>query len=414
MSPSFSSIDHWLLQRVLRAIQNPPLRLVLGDAEAVAPGHKEIIGTVAISDRRTLVELALSPEIGFGDAYTEGRLEIHGDFPRMLEAVIGPMQRANAGGWFTKLTSRWLQKIQANTRTGSARNIHRHYDLMADFYRLWLDSCLVYTCAYFPDTVTSLEEAQLAKMDYVCRKLNLRPGETVIEAGCGWGALALHMARNYGARVRAFNISHEQILVARERAKKEGLSDRVEFIEDDYRSISGSCDVFVSVGMLEHVGAENYDRFGGVIHRSIGDSGRGLLHFIGRNRPHAFSPWIRKNIFPGAYAPALGQAIAMFEPWDLAVLDVENLRLHYARTLEHWLARFERSAKRVSEMFSAEFVRGWRLYLAGSLASFRAGNLQLFQVVFAGSKCRAIPFTRAHLYAEEPAGQEAKWMHAAS
>jgi cyclopropane-fatty-acyl-phospholipid synthase len=187
----------------------------------------------------------------------------------------------------------------------------------------------------------------------------------------------------------------------------------VEFIEDDYRNISGRCDAFVSVGMLEHVGVEHYKELGGVIQRAMGNSGRGLLHFIGRDRPHAFSPWIRKRIFPGAYAPSLGQAMRVLEPYDFSVLDVENLRLHYAKTLEHWLFRFERSADRVREMFGPELVRAWRLYLAGSLASFRTGNLQLFQVVFAGSACRGMPCTRAHLYAaEEPAKQERKWMHA--
>ena len=412
-SPGFSSIDQWILQKVLRAIGNPPMRLALGNGESVAPPDADIIGTVLISDRRALAQLALSPEIGFGDAYTDGRLEVHGDLPRMLEAVLRPMQRGNSPSWYTKLTSRWLRRMQANTLRGSARNIHRHYDLTADFYKLWLDSRLVYTCAYFPDSTTTLEEAQFAKMDYVCRKVHLQPGDSVIEAGCGWGALALHMARHYGARVRAFNISREQIAVARERAKKEGLSDRVEFIEDDYRNISGRCDAFVSVGMLEHVGAENYPNFGRVIHRCIGDSGRGLLHFIGRNEPRPFSPWIRKRIFPGAYAPALRQVMDVFEPWDFSVLDVENLRSHYARTLEHWLARFERASKRVSEMFTPEFVRAWRLYLAGSLASFRTGNLQLFQVVFAGSKCRQLPSTRARLYVDQSPA-EPKWMHAVS
>src|SRR5262249_44668285 len=145
------------------------------------------------------------------------------------------------------------------------------------------DSQMVYTCGYFPDPLATLEEAQVAKMDHVCRKLQLQQGETVVEAGCGWGAFALHMARNYGVRVKAYNISHEQILFARERGREERLSDCVEFIEDDYRNISGHHDVFVSIGMLEHVGPAHYREFGNVIHRAIGDAGRGLIHFIGRD-----------------------------------------------------------------------------------------------------------------------------------
>src|SRR5579864_2162764 len=173
---------------------------------------------------------------------------------------------------------------------------------------MWLDPRLVYTCAYFPEASVTLERAQTAKMDHICRKLGLQPGETVVEAGCGWGALALHMAREYGASVKAFNISHEQICFARERAKQQGLSRQVEFIEDDYRSIAGKFDVFVSVGMLEHVGVKNYKDVSDVIRRSIGESGRGLLHFIGKNQPSAYSRWMRKRIFPGAYIPALREA----------------------------------------------------------------------------------------------------------
>jgi cyclopropane-fatty-acyl-phospholipid synthase len=261
----------------------------------------------------------------------------------------------------------------------------------------------------------TLEDAQIAKMDHVCRKLRLQPGEKVVEAGCGWGSLALHMARNYGANVRAFNISREQIQFARARAKKEGLDGQVEFIEDDYRNISGGCDAFVSVGMLEHVGVRHYGDLSRVIHRAVGDSGRGLIHFIGRNAPRPFSPWIRKRIFPGAYAPALCEALAIFEPLDFAVLDVENIRLHYALTLQHWLARFEGSLGRVIEMYGEEFARAWRLYLVGSIAGFRTGGLQLFQVVFAAPACRGIPWTRAHLYDEEhiPA-KEIRWFAATS
>jgi cyclopropane-fatty-acyl-phospholipid synthase len=289
---------------------------------------------------------------------------------------------------------------QANSLYGSQNNIHSHYDLGNDFYKLWLDPQLVYTCAYFPSPTATLEEAQEAKLDYICRKLQLRAGERVVEAGCGWGALALHMARNYGVSVKAFNISHEQILYARRRAVDEGLNDKVEFVEDDCRNISGKYDVFASVGMLEHVNVTDYARLGEVIHRSVGDSGRGLLHFIGRSHHGVFSRWIRKRIFPGAYAPTLGEATNVFEPHGYAVTDVENLRPHYARTLEHWLERFEESSQQISEMYDPWFQRAWRLYLAGSIAAFRTGTLQLFQISFAGSESRPSSWTRAPLYTD--------------
>ncbi|HET7757181.1 MAG TPA: cyclopropane-fatty-acyl-phospholipid synthase family protein, partial [Steroidobacteraceae bacterium] len=254
------------------------------------------------------------------------------------------------------------------------------------------------TCAYFPEPGMSLEDAQTAKLDYVCRKLQLQPGDAVVEAGCGWGALALHMARRYGVRVRAFNISHEQVAYARERAAREGLAGRVEYVEDDYRSISGRYDAFVSVGMLEHVGLRNYPVLGRIARRGLGSNGRGLIHSIGRNHPAPLQPWIEKRIFPGAYPPSLGQMARIFEPWDLSVLDVENLRLHYAQTLRHWLAGFEAASERVRAMFDERFVRMWRLYLAGSIAGFTTGTLQLFQVLFATRDNNDIAWTRAHLY----------------
>jgi cyclopropane-fatty-acyl-phospholipid synthase len=257
---------------------------------------------------------------------------------------------------------------------------------------------MVYTCAYFPTPDVSLEEAQVAKMDHVCRKVRLQPGQTVFEAGCGWGALARHMARHYGVKVRAFNISHEQVACARERARAEGLAGQVEFIEDDYRNIHGSCDAFVSVGMLEHVGCKQYHALGKVIRRCLAPSGLGLIHSIGRNFPCATNSWLEKRIFPGAHIPALSEIMEVFAPMDLTVLDVENLRLHYARTLEHWLRRFESVAGRVAAMFDERFVRTWRLYLAGSLAGFTSGCIQLFQVTFSPSENRAVPWTRAYLY----------------
>jgi cyclopropane-fatty-acyl-phospholipid synthase len=373
--------------------------MVLWDGTAIVPPGVQPKGTLVIRDWRTLLKLAIDPELHFGDAYTDGRIDLEGDLKELLVEVYrsfptGESRRPS----FPALISKALDWTQANTRSGSRRNIHRHYDIGNDFYRLWLDSGLLYTCAYYPTPKDDLETAQVAKMNHVCRKLRLRPGDRVVEAGCGWGALALHMARQYGARVKAYNISSEQISYARQKAAAEGLSESVEFVHDDYRNITGSFDVFVSVGMLEHVGPQNYGELGAVIHRSLNETGRGFLHFIGRNRIRPLNAWIRRRIFPGAYPPTLRQVMDIFEPWSFSVLDVENIRLHYARTLEHWLERFENSAARVTQMFGPEFVRAWRLYLAGSIAAFRTGSLQLFQIAFARQNNNQVPWTRNHLY----------------
>jgi cyclopropane-fatty-acyl-phospholipid synthase len=404
------SLDRWLLQRVLEKIGPAPIGFDFRGENVSSPDVAPL-ATVRIAGWRTLAKLVLDPEIGFGEGYANGRIQVEGDLPAALTAVYRTMAERPGPAWYSRLRAKWMEWSQSNTLRGSRSNIHRHYDLGNDFYKLWLDSELVYTCAYFPTPSATLEQAQTAKMDHICRKLRLRPGETVAEAGCGWGAMALHMARTYGVSVKAFNISREQIHYARQRAAEEDLTGRVEFIEDDYRNLSGKFDVFLSVGMLEHVGLDHYADMGRVIHRSIGNRGRGLLHFIGRNQKGDFSRWIRKRIFPGAYAPTLREALSALEPWNYAVLDVENLRLHYARTLEHWLERFDSSGDDVATMYDAWFRRAWRLYLAGSIAGFRSGTLQLFQMLFAGSECRPMCWTRAPLYRESPLAEKTPQAH---
>lgn len=402
------SMDERLLERILTLIGPAPIRLIFRNGEAISPPGVPPVATMMIPDRRTLWGLVLDPEVGFGEAYADGRIHVDGDLVRLLESIYEAAATAPAyGSLYSRLASKWLDFQQSNSLRASRHNIHRHYDIGNDFYKLWLDPQLVYTCAYYPTPSTTLEDAQIAKMEYVCRKLQLQPGETVIETGCGWGALSLHMAREYGVSVKAYNISHEQIAFARERARQEGLSHRVEFIEDDYRNVTGKFDVFVSVGMLEHIGVANYQGLGRIIHQLIGDSGRGFLHFIGRNYPTPLSRWIRKRIFPGACPPALREVADIFEPSNFSVLDVENLRLHYAKTLEHWLDRFESSRDQVSAMYDPQFVRAWRLYLAGSIAAFRCGTLQLFQILFAGSRCQPVFWTRAPLYTQQASAIEA-------
>ena len=390
------SLESRLLHGLLERLGNPPIEFILWSGEHIVPAAEPVCH-VKVLDRATLWSILADPQVRFPDAYSEGRLEIEGDLVRLLEEVYLASDRGRPSA-FGRLLER-LRRPRLNTLSGSRRNIHHHYDIGNEFYTLWLGSTMAYTCAYYPEAETRLDAAQEAKMHHVCRKLRLRAGESVVEAGCGWGTLALHMARHYGVKVRAFNISREQVAYARERAAREGLDSPVEYVLDDYRTICGRYDAFVSVGMLEHVGVDNYRSLGGVISRCLGANGRGLIHSIGRNYPAPLQPWIEKRIFPGAYPPALGQMMDIFEPWDLSILDVENLRLHYAQTLRHWMELFETQSGRVRQMFDERFVRMWRMYLAGSVAGFTTGTLQLFQVVFAPKDNNDVPRTRAYLYA---------------
>ena len=395
-------VERRLLRWLLTILNHPPIRFVLWNGEEIATSSEKPVARVLIHDRAALIKLVINPNLHFGDVYSQGRIDVEGSLLELMETIYRSLDVACASGGLRAQLLSPRRRARPNTLRGSRDNIHRHYDIGNDFYRLWLDEQMLYTCAYFPTPAATLEHAQIAKMDHVCRKLQLKPGEQVVEAGCGWGALALHMARRYGVKVKAYNVSHRQIVYSRQRARADGLDGQVEFIEDDYRNIDGCFDAFVSVGMLEHVGVDNYRGLGDVVRRVLKESGRGLIHSIGRNRPLPMNAWIEERIFPGAYPPTLREMMAIFEPHQFSVLDVENLRLHYAQTLEHWLWRFEKSADRIAAMFDDNFVRAWRLYLAGSWAAFTTSELQLFQVLFAPRNNHDLPWNRAHLYAPYP------------
>ena len=392
-----SAVDIWLTRTMLRALGEPDLKVVLWDGQQITQdGSSPAVGMV-IHDRGALWRLLLNPLLHFGDDYSDGRIEIEGGLVRFLETVYRAMNCTPRYRPVSDPNAYRRNQPNLNSLSESRRNIHHHYDIGNDFYKLWLDEEMLYTCAYFSDPSASLEEAQTAKMDLVCRKLRLQPGQSVVEAGCGWGGLARHMARRYGVNVRAYNISREQIAYARHRAKDEGLDGQVEYVEDDYRNITGTYDAFVSVGMLEHVGPDNYRELGRVIDHSLTQQGTGLIHTIGQNHATPMSPWFLKRMFPGSYPPTLREMMELFEPSSLSILDVENLRLHYARTCEHWLERFEQNLDRVREMFNERFIRAWRLYLSGCIANFNLGTLQLFQVVFSRHDNNRVPLTRSHL-----------------
>ena len=387
--------ERYLLRSMLDAMGSPRFAVALWDGFKISPKGAAPVATVNIHNRSALNQLLRQGDMGFGDAFSNGGISVEGDLVAMLVAAFTVPEPTGIAAVVKSLQQR---KPRANTKDGSRENIHHHYDIGNDFYRLWLDKEMQYTCAYFPEDELTIEAAQQAKMDHVCRKLQLRPGDRVAEAGCGWGGLARHMALNYGAKVSSWNVSAEQVQYATDRAKAEGYDDRVTYVLDDYRNITGEYDAFVSVGMLEHVGLDNYTELGSVVDRCLTQNGRALVHTIGRNRPRLMNAWIEKRIFPGAYPPTLKEMMEIFEPNRFSVLDVENLRLHYAKTLAHWLARYDASDEQVQAEFGEDFARAWRLYLAGSQAAFLAGGLQLFQVVFTRERNNELAATRRHLY----------------
>lgn len=393
------SYERWLIHKLMRMAGSPPIRFRLWNGDVIEPEVQDARFTLHLTDHKALYSLVANPNLAFGDLYAAGRLEIDGDLPDLMESLYRAVHAARQK-WPRWLDALWRNHNPRATGISEAKeNIHHHYDLGNAFYQLWLDEAeMQYTCAYYEQADNTLEQAQLAKLEHVCRKLRLKPGMTVVEAGCGWGGLARYMARHYGVKVHSYNISREQLAYARAEAERQGLDNLVTYVEDDYRNIEGQYDAFVSIGMLEHVGKDNYPALSELIKRSLKPNGIALLHSIGRNRPMLMNAWIEKRIFPGAYPPSISEFMQICEQGDFSVLDVENLRLHYAQTLNHWMQRFEQHADQVTKLYDEHFTRAWRLYLAGSIAAFRAGSLQLFQVVFTHGDNNQLPQSRQELY----------------
>jgi cyclopropane-fatty-acyl-phospholipid synthase len=385
-------------RRLHQALGASDVRCELADGSAFGPERADAIATLRFMDARAPIDLALDPDLALGDLYASGRITVEGSLVDLLcradttpadLGLVGAVRRLLRIG----APAAWRQAL--GRATGNARH---HYDVGNDFYALWLDERMVYTCAYFTRPDVTLEEAQLAKLDHVCRKLRLRPGQRVLELGCGWGALAMHMVRRYDVSVRAFNVSLEQVEWAREQAEKQGLASRVEFVLDDYRNATGRFDALASVGMLEHVGPGHYEELGRVIARTLAPEGLGLIHSIGRTHPQPLNRWVATRIFPNAHPPALSEMMQIFEPQDFAVLDVENLRRHYELTAHHWFERYQRNWRLVCEQVPMQTARAFELYLAGTVAAFRCAWMCLYQAVFTRAKNDAIPWTRADLY----------------
>jgi cyclopropane-fatty-acyl-phospholipid synthase len=396
----------WLLKNLLsNFIRNGRLRLVDADGgvhEFGGRGPGPAV-TLKLSDRGLYTKLALNPELVAAEAYMDGRLTFEdgsdvGTFMDLFAANRGglakaPTQRVLRRAWMAM--RRWHQ---ANVLGKAAANARHHYDLNTAMYRLFLDSGLNYSCAFFEHPETdSLEQAQVNKIARITAKLDLRPGMTVAEIGSGWGSLAIHIARSTGAKVVAINVSPEQLRISRERAGEAGVADLVEFRELDYRLLEGRFDRVVSVGMMEHVGIGQFDAYFGKIRSLLADDGFAMVHCIGRMTPPGTTgPFIRKYIFPGGYVPALSEVFAATERVRLWVADMEVLRLHYHYTIGHWRARFAANRAEAARLYDERFCRMWEWYLAAVDVGFSSGSNMVFQVLLS-PKVDAVPIVRDYM-----------------
>jgi cyclopropane-fatty-acyl-phospholipid synthase len=292
-----------------------------------------------------------------------------------------------------------LQHIKSlNTLRRSPGNIAYHYDLGNDFYRHYLDESMTYSCAYFRSDKDTLEQAQQQKYEHICMKLQLREGETLVDIGCGWGGMLLYAAHHYGVKGVGCTLSKNQAEYARERVLQEGLGKSITILCEDYRNITGRFDKFVSIGMFEHVGKGFIPTFMEKTASLLKPGGIGLLHTIGKEWNAPGDPWTMTYIFPGGYIPILDRVIGTMGRKGLVPVDVENLRLHYARTLDEWEKRFETNVQKIEAMFDTRLVRTWRMYLNGSAAAFRWGNIRLYQILFTNGLNNGLALTREHIY----------------
>lgn len=388
-----------------RSIRTGTLTLALPGGIRHKIGVDEPHVHVAITSRRSLRRIALNPDLATGEAYMDGTLRLdQGSVYDLLDLVLGnlgdeahsPLRRARLA------LQKLVRPLTAFNPAGrSRRNVAHHYDLSERLYDLFLDADRQYSCAYFANPDDTLDLAQTRKKRHIMAKLLLRPEQTVLDIGSGWGGLARTLARDAGASVTGLTLSSEQITHARAQTRREGLEDKVRFHLRDYRHETGRYDRVVSVGMFEHVGPPHYRTYFDTIARLLTDDGVALVHTIGTSGlPGAPQPWIAKYIFPGGYVPAMSEILPAIERSGLVVTDVEVLRLHYAETLRAWRQRFLANWAEVAEIYDDRFCRMWEFYLAACEAGFRHNGLVVFQFQLAKPKTM-LPLTRDYIAAAE-------------
>ena len=398
--------SEYALDRMLRSlIKDGVLHVVMpsGDSQRYGNLNGDPI-TVRLHDVASVRHMVLNPEMALGEAYMNGALTIDGDdLQKFLALVVRNLQRA-AGNriWWQKpllksrAALRWL--AQNNVVERARGNVEHHYDLSGRLYDLFLDDDRQYSCGYFRDPTERLDQAQARKKDHIAQKLMLEPGMTVLDIGCGWGGMALTLAKDFGSRVVGITLSQEQHAHATQRAKREGLTDSVDFRLCDYRHVEGTFDRIVSVGMLEHVGLRHFNDYFQIIRDLLSPDGIALIHTIGRTAPPTgTNPWIAKYIFPGGYTPTVSETMSAIEKSCLWPADIECWRLHYAYTLRHWYDRFRQNEDQVLAMYDDRFVRMWRFYLAACEQTFRNGPQAVFQFQLSRN-IDAVPLTRDYLY----------------
>jgi cyclopropane-fatty-acyl-phospholipid synthase len=393
----------WLPRIFERAIRKGRLTLVGPDGATQSFGGKgpgpEV--RLRLTDAALDWKIFLNPELNATEAIMNGGLVVEEGSIHDLIALFFVNKRqfdmTPTQIFWNGLSRRFRRLMQNNDLRRAKRRVAHHYDLGNDFYRLWLDTDMQYSCGYFPQGDETLEAAQLAKKRHIASKLALQPGQTVLDIGSGWGGMAIYLAKVADVRVVGVTLSTEQLEVAQERARAEGVAGRVTFRLQDYREITETFDRIVSVGMLEHVGVNYLDRYFLDVRDRLAPEGVALIHSISSKAPPGITgPFLRKYIFPGGYAPSMSEAFGSVERSGLWTLDCEVWRLHYAETLRHWRERFYACREKVVEMYDERFARMWEIYLSASECAFRYGSSCVFQMQLARTR-DAVPISRDYM-----------------
>lgn len=377
-----------------------------GETYVYGPGGVDTPHSIIrLTDKSLYHKLFFNPELYAGEAYMNGTLICEQGGIRELLGIFAQNRVRLRKQPTQKVLRKWMKKIkkwqQKNKVAQAEKNVQHHYDISNEFYKLFLDEDMNYSCAYFENSNMSLEQAQIAKQLHIASKLNLNSGNTVLDIGCGWGSMAIFLAENYDCHVTGITLSKEQQELALDRVKKKGLTNQIDIQLLDYRNVDEKFDRIVSIGMFEHVGVVNYLEYFRKIKSLLNDDGCALLHSIGRKgRPGNTSSWMRKYIFPGGYAPSLSETFSEIEKSGLWVTDCEILRMHYADTLLEWENRFQKNRDRVSDMFDEKFCRMWEFYLIGCEYSFRYGKQMNFQIQLS-KNVNSLPLTRNYIFEAE-------------
>ncbi|HEY0624355.1 cyclopropane-fatty-acyl-phospholipid synthase family protein [Sphingomonas sp.] len=402
-------IDHFFA----RALKRGEFTVIHADGTARsfgAPDPDIAPVTIRFADPSVPRRILTDPSLGAAEAFMDGSLVIEqGDILALLNLFTANNKWEDATGNLNAgLLKRGFDNVRfrldrINMARRSKRNVAHHYDLSATLYDLFLDADRQYSMAYYTDPSNSLEQAQADKKAHIAAKLVIRPGMKVLDIGCGWGGMALYLHEKTGAEVLGITLSEEQLKIARERAAKAGVADKVKFELIDYRHVTGQFDRIVSVGMFEHVGTAHYRTFFRKCRELLNEEGVMLLHTIGRaGGPGVTDAFTAKYIFPGGYIPALSEIVRGHEGMRLFLTDVEVLRLHYAYTLQAWYDRATAAKAEIVALYDERFFRMWTFYLAGSLTAFRNGGLVNYQLQYSRSRT-ALPITRNYMTEAEKA-----------